>query len=75
MKTEIIYAQISFNYNTCLKEECPQADTCLRQLTTELTKENVYFLRPNKKRVLNILKNCGVAHPQDFDVYTEKYDW
>ena len=34
------------------------------------------LLTPSEQqRILTILKNCGVTHPQDFDVYVEDYDW
>lgn len=144
MKIEINYSQVPYNYNICLKEECLQADTCLRQLVEQNIPTNIqswtiispkylaslevtcphyrsatkvrfakgfirllenlpykqmqtviaqlsgYFGRrtyyrvrkgerllspAEQKEVLNILKNCGVTHPQDFDAYTEEYDW
>ena len=28
-----------------------------------------------QQHVLNILKNCGVSTPQQFDAYVEDYDW
>lgn len=28
-----------------------------------------------QQKVLNILRNCGVSHPQEFDAYIEVYDW
>ena len=34
------------------------------------------LLSPSEQRhVLNILKNCGVSTPQQFDAYIEDYDW
>lgn len=35
MKTEINYSQVPYNYLICLNRECPQADTCLRQLVEQ----------------------------------------
>lgn len=144
MKTEIDYSQVPYNYQICLKEECPQADTCLRQLVEQSIPAHIEswnivspkylaslevtcpYYRPStkvrfakgfirileslpykqmqaviarlsdyfgqrtyyrvrkgerllspaeQKGVLNVLKNCGVTHPQDFDAYTEEYDW
>lgn len=28
-----------------------------------------------QKKILNILRNCGVTAPQSFDSYVEEYDW
>lgn len=42
--------------------------------TTGSAKVNV-SLPSEQQRILTILKNCGVTHPQDFDVYVEDYDW
>lgn len=34
------------------------------------------LLTPSEQqRILNILKNCGATHLQNFDAYVEDYDW
>lgn len=34
------------------------------------------LLSPSEqKSILNILRSCGIAQPQDFDAYIEIYDW
>ncbi|NDW12357.1 hypothetical protein D0T50_05565 [Bacteroides sp. 214] len=34
------------------------------------------LLSPSEQRsVLDILKSCGVSHPQEFDAYIELYNW
>lgn len=144
MKTEINYSQVPCSYLICLKGECPQANSCLRQLAEQSMPTDVqycniispkylaaitgacphyrsstkvrfaqgfiklledlpykqmqavisrlsgYFGRrtyyrvrrgdrllslSEQKAVQNILINCGVSQPREFDAYIEEYDW
>ncbi len=44
--------------------------------TTGSAKGERLLTPSEQQRILTILKNCGVTHPQDdFDVYVEDYDW
>ena len=144
MKEKIDFAKVPYQYAMCLNRQCPQANTCLRQLTEQSGPENIehwviispkllanikgdcphyrsntkvryakgfigildciphkqmqtvvahlmgYLSRrtyyrsrkgerllslSEQQHVLNILKNCGVSTPQQFDAYVEDYDW
>lgn len=60
-----------------------QMQTVILHLMSYLGRRTYYrsrkgerLLSPAEQRqVLNILKNCGVATPQEFDAYVEDYDW
>lgn len=60
-----------------------QMQTVISNLINYLGRRTYYrsrkgerLLTPSAQRqVLNILKNCGVTHPQEFDAYIEDYDW
>ncbi|NDV64873.1 DUF6078 family protein [Bacteroides sp. 224] len=144
MTPEINYSQAPHNYTICLKRECPQASTCLRQLMEQSVPADIYcwaiispkylaslegtcpyyrsstkvryakgFIKllealPHKQmqiaishlighfsrrtyyrirkgerllspteqqKVMNILKNCGVTEPKEFDAYVYDYEW
>lgn len=60
-----------------------QMQIVIAHLSNHFSRRTYYRLRkgerllsPNEQQgVLNILKNCGVSHPKDFDAYVEAYDW
>ncbi|WP_303014343.1 DUF6078 family protein [uncultured Bacteroides sp.] len=41
MKEKIDFKEVPYQYAMCLNRQCPQADTCLRQLTEQSVPENV----------------------------------
>lgn len=46
------------------------------QRTYYRSRKGERLLSPSEQKgILNILKTCGVANPQDFDAYVEEYDW
>lgn len=60
-----------------------QMRTVISHLTNYFGRRTYYRVRKGErllspaeqKGVLNILKNCGVTHLQDFDAYTEETNW
>lgn len=41
MKEKIDFAKVPYQYAMCLNRQCPQANTCLRQLTEQSVPENI----------------------------------
>ena len=37
MKEKIDFAKVPYQYAMCLNRQCPQANTCLRQLTEQIS--------------------------------------
>lgn len=60
-----------------------QMQTAISHLINHFGQRTYYRFRkgerllspPEQVKVLSILKKCGVTHPQEFDAYTEEYDW
>lgn len=144
MQEKLDFSKVPYQYAMCLNRQCPNANTCLRQLTEQSVPESTLYwtiispkllntlkgdcpyYRPHTKvryakgfigilealpykqmqtaishlmyhfdrrtyyrvrkgerllspaeqrKILNILKSCGVTLPQEFDAYIEDYDW
>jgi hypothetical protein len=41
MEEKIDFAKVPYQYSMCLNRQCPQAGTCLRQLTEQSVPENI----------------------------------
>lgn len=60
-----------------------QMQTVISHLMSYFGRRTYYRIRKGERlltpseqqRILNILKNCGVTHLQNFDTYVEDYDW
>lgn len=53
-----------------------QLISCFSQRTYYRIRKGERLLSPaEQQQVLDILKKCGVDHPQEFDAYVEQYDW
>jgi len=50
--------------------------TRFNQRTYYRIRKGERLLSPSEQQqFLNILKNCGVSHPQEFDAYIENFEW
>ena len=60
-----------------------QMQTVISHLMSYFGRRTYYRIRKGERlltpseqqRILNILKNCGATHLQNFDAYVEDYDW
>lgn len=60
-----------------------QMQTVISHLMSYFGRRTYYRIRKGERlltpseqqRILNILKNCGVTHLQNFDAYVKDYDW
>ena len=67
--------------NTCLR--LLTAQSVISHLMSYFGRRTYYRIRKGERlltpseqqRILNILKNCGATHLQNFDAYVEDYDW
>lgn len=59
MKTEIDFRQIPFEYALCLNEQCPKADSCLRQLCVQnMPADKEYWNIVSPKRLAALKGDC-----------------
>jgi len=60
-----------------------QMQAVISRLTGNFSRRTYYRIRKGERllspseqqKILNILKNCGISHPGEFDAYIEEYDW
>lgn len=43
MKEKLDFSEVPYQYAMCLNQQCPKADTCLRQLTEQSVPEEVEY--------------------------------
>ena len=59
MKEKIDFAKVPYQYAMCLNRQCPQANTCLRQLTEQSVPENIeHWVIISPKLLANIKGYC-----------------
>ena len=59
MKEKIDFAKVPYQYAMCLNRQCPQANTCLRQLTEQSVPENIeHWVIISPKLLANIKGDC-----------------
>lgn len=60
-----------------------QMRIAISQLTNYFGRTHYYRVRKGERllsptdqqKILNLFKNCGASHPQEFDKYVEEYNW
>lgn len=59
MKEKLDFSEVPYQYAMCLNQQCPKADTCLRQLTEQSVPEEVeYWSIISPKRLNSIKGDC-----------------
>ena len=59
MKEKLDFSEVPYQYAMCLNQQCPKADTCLRQLAEQSVPEEVeYWSIISPKRLNSIKGNC-----------------
>lgn len=59
MKEEIDFTQVPFHYMLCLNQECPKAESCLRQLAEQSVPANVIsYMTINPKHLATLQGEC-----------------
>ena len=69
MEEKIDFAKVPYQYSMCLNRQCPQAGTCLRQLTEQSVPENIEHWIIISPKYLSTVKG-GCPHT----VPVQKYD-
>lgn len=68
MKERIDFSQVPYLYSMCLNEECPQADTCLRQLAEQSAPTNIQTWSIIRPKYLSTLKGACPYYRSDAKV-------
>ena len=68
MEEKIDFAKVPYQYSMCLNRQCPQAGTCLRQLTEQSVPENIEHWIIISPKYLSTVKGGPITVP------VQKYD-
>ena len=79
MEEKIDFAKVPYQYSMCLNRQCPQAGTCLRQLTEQSVPENAAFCDDITKHVqqveqLHVASGTTDCTPDDTETAAYHYD-
>lgn len=72
MNKEINFSKVPFSYNICLNRECPQANTCLRQLAEQSAPDDIQSWTILSPKYLASLKDACPHYRSDTKVLFAK---